>query len=188
MASDLKRRPMRIAAGGLLVLACLFNVFVALGYLVGGGFAVRLGGMLGGGAESFDTVNSALLESVGGGTTLGYTLVVSAVIILAGAVSILRSRSPITIYGGCVMAMLAAILEVSLTQVGVTSFVGIIGGGLGFISGLRIQMTAAQPAGAGDAGQGEAPSKPRDLWDWLAVGAIVVGLLFLMAAAFLWFV
>ena len=173
---------MRIAAGGLLLLGSLFNLIVALGFLRGGAFAIQLGGVLGGGAESFSTADSEIIQSLGGPTTLGWALVVSSVVIVFGAVSVLRSRSHVTIYGGCSIAILASILQVSLTNIGLTSIVGIVGGGLGFISGLRIQLTAAESADD----DATPASKPRDVGEWIAVGLIVLGLVLVMLAAYLW--
>ena len=55
---------------------------------------------------------------------------------------------------------------------------GIAGGGLGFISGLRVQLTA----NADDVGMGSA----LDRQSWLAGGIIVAGLVLLIGAIYLW--
>ena len=58
---DLGRRPMRIAAGGMLTLAALFSAVVAAGFIAGRPFELQLGGMLGGGGTVFSAAGTDLV-------------------------------------------------------------------------------------------------------------------------------
>ena len=167
---DLGKRPMRIAAGGMLTLAALFSAVVAIGYIVGLPFEIRLGGMLGGGSAAFSESGSSVVELIGGTFVLGHVILVGGAVIFLGAVSVFASLYPRVIYVACVVAIVCGLLGVWLTTFGLPHASSIVAGGLGFISGLRIQF------GFEDVAEGRLRPAPRGIGDWLAVGAILAGL------------
>ena len=181
MEDDLKRRPMRIAAGGLLLLAALFNLSTGIGDLIRAGLLAGLGDVLGGkfatGAEAFAEIGGfATGEAL---ALFGGFFLVSGIVLIIGAMCVLTSRHVPYIYTACVVAIGTALAGVWLTAFGLTKAVGIAGGGLGFISGLRIQLTAdATPDGS--------PTASIDRMSWLAGGVIVAGLVLVIGAIYLW--
>ena len=167
---------MRIAAGGLLLLSAIFNLIIGIGYLLGGAFQVQLGGVLGGGAEIFTALDAAVLDTVGGPKAFGSFVLVCAAILLGGAISVLFSTLPGVIYSACAVAIFSALFSVALTSIGLASVVGIIGGGLGFISGLRIHITQAANRDGDDE-----QANQHGIGSWIAVGSILFGLLLVLA-------
>ena len=169
---------MRIAAGGLLFLPSVFNLIIALGYLLGSSFQVQLGGVLGGGGEIFDALDSVVLDTVGGPEAFGSFLLVCSAILLGGAISVLLSTLPGIIYSACAVSIVSALFSLTLTSFGLSHAVGIIGGGLGLISGLRIHLTQAAERSDDDE-----VAAPHGVGSWIAVGCILIGLLLVLAAA-----
>ena len=180
MDDDLKRRPMRIAAGGLLLLAALFNLSTGVGDLLKAGLLAGMGDALGGkfatGADAFSSIGG--LASGDELAIFGGFFLIGGVVLIIGAVCVLSARHAPYIYTACAVAIVSSLAGVWLTSFGLTKAVGIAGGGLGFISGLRVQLTAD----ADDTGTGSA----LDRQSWLAGGIIVAGLVLLIGAIYLW--
>ena len=178
MDEDLIRRPLRIAAGGFLSLTSIFNAFLALGFWVGGAYAVNLGAMAGVGGDAFNTRNPGLVEAFGGPVVLGQIFIISAGAVFVGAVSVFSSRYPRAIYVACAIAIFSALLAVGVGNFGLSNAVGIVAGGMGCISGLRIQLYQANAASTG---------RPQSFVDWVWVGILLFGLLMLVVSTYLLF-
>lgn len=142
---------MRIAAGVILILAALINIFAALGYLAGGAMSAGAGAIAEAAkaeAEKQGTkiemtaADKAALDqakSAGGGLMVfGIVLLVSVGFSIAGAVQLFRSKGAkfIMIAGG--LAVLVEVVGIFITAFGITNLVGIAGGVLALLAAKSI--------------------------------------------------
>ncbi|MGI9271206.1 MAG: hypothetical protein ACR2QT_05480 [Woeseiaceae bacterium] len=140
---------MRVAAGVLLILAAVINLFASLGYLGGGAATTGLSGM------SESAVEASLLESgdmteeearemaemssdmKGAGGMLmamGVFLLVSVGILIAGAVFLFQSKNAKFATAAGVMALAAEGLGIAITSFGVMNLIGLVAGVLAIIA------------------------------------------------------
>lgn len=153
---------MRIAAGVCLILAAILNLFGALGYL-GGGAATAGLGLLGQVAleeqaqqegrelSESDKAQMEIASNVGKGIgtlllAMGVFLLVSAGILIAGAVFLFNSTHPNFILASGVVAIAAEAFGILLTTFGMINVMGIIGGVLAIVVATQLSRAAPVPA------------------------------------------
>lgn len=140
---------MRVAAGVLLILAAVINLFASLGYLGGGAATTGLSGI------SESAVEASLLESgdvteeearemaemssemKGAGGMLmamGVFLLVSVGILIAGAVFLFQAKNPKFATAAGVMALVGEGLGIAITSFGVMNLIGLVAGVLAIIA------------------------------------------------------
>ncbi len=147
---------MRIAAGVILILAALINIFAALGYLAGGAIGAGAGAAIeaasaeaakqGGEEIKLTDAQKADLDkakAAGGGLMIfGIVLLVSVGTSIAGAVMLFTQKNAkfIMVAGG--LAVLVEVIGVVMTAFGVTNLLGIVGGILAIIAAKSIGQGA----------------------------------------------
>ena len=140
---------MRVAAGVLLILAAVINLFASLGYLGGGAATSTFGDV------SESVIEASLIESgdmtaaearesseVSGGMKgaggllmgMGVFLLVSVGILIAGAVFLFQSKNPKFATAAGVMALVGEGLGMAITTFGVMNLIGLVAGVLAIIA------------------------------------------------------
>ncbi|WP_154222934.1 hypothetical protein [Marinicella rhabdoformis] len=147
---------MKVAAGVILIIAALFNLFAGLAYLGGGAATSGLSGavnseyvqqneMTSEQRAELDRVTKEVGSSGMGFMAFGVYLLVSVGILIAGAVFLFTNKKPqfIMIAGG--MAILGEVIGILITAFGITNIVGIVGGVLAIICAKSMGGGAEQP-------------------------------------------
>ncbi len=155
---------MRIAAGVLLIIAAVINLFASLGYLGGGAATTGL-------SNIGDTViQSSMMESDSGFTAqetaqasemagdirgaggvlmaMGVFLLVSVGVLIAGAVFLFQSKQAKFALAAGVMAIVAELFGIGLTSFGIMNLIGLVAGVLAVIAARSYQSDAPEPAAA----------------------------------------
>ena len=139
---------MRIAAGVLLIIAAVFNLFGSFVYL-GGGAAASAGSEYSTELQAqLDTNNAEMTAEekaafaqasevmAGGGVTwmaMGVFMLVSVGILIAGAVFLFMSQKPTFILIAGAMALLAEVFGILLISFGVMNIIGLVAGVLAIV-------------------------------------------------------
>lgn len=154
---------MRIAAGVVLIVAAVLNLFAALGYLGGGAAMGGLEGAVEQGIEQSAAENvewtdeekaqfqEAMGEVEGSGTMLmamGVFLLVSVGVLIAGAVFCFMNKNGKFVMIAGVIAILAEVAGILLTTFGILNLIGLVAGVLAIIAAMGMKGPAA-PAEAG---------------------------------------
>lgn len=149
---------MRIAAGVILILAAVINIFAALGYLAGGAVSAGAGTFAeaakaeaekGGAtmsAEDKAKLDEAVKAAKSGGSGLlifGIVLVISVVTSITGAVFLFTQKKAkfIQVAGG--LAVLVEVVGIVMTAFGITNLIGIVGGILAILAAKSIGQGSA---------------------------------------------
>ena len=157
---------MRVAAGVLLIIAAVINLFAALGYLGGGAATSSLSGV------SESAIEATLLEAAADGEmtdeqrrqaeevagkmkgaggmlmAMGVFLLVSVGILIAGAVFLFQSKQPKFAMAAGIMALVGEGLGMALTSFGVMNLIGLVAGVLTIIAARSYMSVAPEPAAA----------------------------------------
>ncbi|MGJ8664515.1 MAG: hypothetical protein ACSHWU_12740 [Marinicella sp.] len=145
---------MKIAAGVILIIAAVFNLFAGLAYLGGGAATSSLSDvattemmqsqMTDAEKAEMERVTSEVSGSGMGFMAFGVFLLVSVGILIAGAVFLFTNKKAqfIMIAGG--MAILAEVIGVLITTFGITNLVGIVGGVLAIIAAKSMGQGSAE--------------------------------------------
>jgi hypothetical protein len=142
----LRGKDMRTAAGVILIIAAVFNLFAGLGYLGSGAAVTGLGQaaiyaeqesgqqMTAEQKAAIDKVQDEVGGSGMGLMAFGIYLLVSVGILIAGAVFLFQNKKAkfILIAGG--MAILAEVIGILITTFGLTNIIGIVGGILAILA------------------------------------------------------
>lgn len=147
---------MRIAAGVILILAALINIFAAIGYLGAGALSSGAGAL----AEAAqaeaakqgteikltaeDKANMEKAASAGGGLMIfGIVLLVSVGTSIAGAVQLFRSKGAkfVMVAGGIALAV--EVVGVLIVGFGIMNLLGIAGGALAIVASRSMGAGAA---------------------------------------------
>ncbi len=134
---------MRIAAGVLLIIAAVLNLFASLGYLGGGTIAAGVGSM-----DEFGADGGAL---VAGGAVLmamGVFLLVSVGILIAGAVFLFQQKKPGFALAAGVMAIAAEVFGILLSGFGIMNILGLVAGVLAVIAAKSYTEGGSEPEAA----------------------------------------
>ena len=146
---------MRIAAGVLLIIAALFNLFASLGYLGGGALSTGAGSFSEAAVEAAledpsYTMTSAqetavaedmsgTLKGMGGllmGT--GILLLVSVGVLIAGAFFLFQRKHAKFVIGAGVLALVCEGLGMAISTFGIMNIVGLIGGIMAIVAAQSI--------------------------------------------------
>lgn len=154
---------MRVAAGVLLIIAAVINLFAALGYLGGGAATTGLSGvsetaieaaMLQDGEMSAEEARMAAeatgnMKGAGGmWMAMGVFLLVSVGILIAGAVFLFQSKNAKFAMAAGIMALVAEGLGMALTSFGVMNLIGLVAGVLTIIAARSYGQLAPAPEAA----------------------------------------
>ncbi len=151
---------MRIAAGVLLIIAAVINLFASLGYLGGGAFATGVGSvgdaaieasMLEAGAdmtaaeaEEMSEVSGSIKNAGGMLMAMGVLLLVSVGVLIAGAVFLFQSKQAKFALIAGVMAIAVEGLGIAISSFGIMNVIGLVAGVLTIIA-ARSYWNAALP-------------------------------------------
>lgn len=135
---------MRIAAGVLLIIAAVINLFASLGYLGGGAITSGFSNV------SETVIESSMTESDSGFTAaevaeateiaggmqaaggmlmaMGVFLLVSVGVLIAGAVFLFQSKQAKFAMAAGLMAIAAELLGIGLTSFGIMNLIGLVAG------------------------------------------------------------
>ena len=132
---------MRIAAGVLLIIAAVINLFASLGYLGGGAITTGFSNV------SETVIESSMTESDSGFTAaeateiaggmqaaggmlmaMGVFLLVSVGVLIAGAVFLFQSKQAKFAMAAGLMAIAAELLGIGLTSFGIMNLIGLVAG------------------------------------------------------------
>ena len=159
-ASLNKENTMRVAAGVLLIIAAVINLFASLGYLGGGAATTGLGSM------SETAIESALIEEgemsaaeaaeaaemtselKGAGGMLmgmGVFLLVSVGVLITGAVFLFQSKQAKFAMGAGIMSLAAEGLGIAITSFGIMNLIGIVAGVLAIIAARSYMSAVEEP-------------------------------------------
>jgi len=152
---------MRIAAGVLLIIAAVINLFASLGYLGGGAATTGLSSV------SETVIESSMMDSDGGLTAedaaaaseavggmrgaggvlmaMGVFLLVSVGVLIAGAVFLFQSKQAKFALAAGVMAIVAEFLGIALTSFGIMNLIGLVAGVLAVIAARSYMSEAPEP-------------------------------------------
>lgn len=154
---------MRVAAGVLLIIAAVINLFASLGYLGGGAATAGLSGISESAIESTlvadgdltDEEARAAAEVAGdikgaGGLLMGMGvfLLVSVGVLIAGAVFLFQSKQAKFAMAAGIMALVGEGLGIAITSFGVMNLVGLVAGVLAIIAARSYMSQAPEPAPA----------------------------------------
>ncbi len=146
---------MKVAAGVILIIAAVFNLFAGLAYLGGGAATSGLSGAVDTAmmqeqmTEAEKAEMQKVTDEVGGSAmglmAFGVFLLVSVGILIAGAVFLFTNKKPqfILVAGG--MAIVAEVIGILITTFGITNLVGIVGGVLAIIAAKSMGGPSAAP-------------------------------------------
>jgi hypothetical protein len=155
---------MRIAAGVLLIIAAVINLFASLGYLGGGAATSGLSNL------SETVIESSLMEAnssltaeeaaqaakasgnMGGAggmlMAMGVFLLASVGVLIAGAVFLFQSIQPKFALAAGVMSIVAEALGMALTSFGVMNLIGLVAGVLAIIAARSYMSHSPEPVAA----------------------------------------
>ena len=152
---------MRIAAGVLLIIAAVINLFASLGYLGGGAVSTSLGSvsetaieasMLEADPNMDPEEAAAMAEATGdfrsaGGLLMGMGvfLLVSVGIFIAGAVFLFQSKNAKFAMAAGVMALVAEGLGIAITAFGIMNVIGLVAGVLTIIAARSYMTQPSHP-------------------------------------------
>lgn len=155
---------MRVAAGVLLIIAAVINLFASLGYLGGGAASSSLSDMSESAIESSimeadsdmsaedareaAEIASGLKNAGGLWMAMGVFLLVSVGVLIAGAVFLFQSKQPKFAMAAGVMALVAEGLGIALMSFGVMNLIGLVAGVLTIIAARSYMNQAPEPAAA----------------------------------------
>ena len=156
---------MRVAAGVLLILAAVLNLFASLGYLGGGALTTGLGSVGDAAIEASMTDPSMSMsdaeaqeasemsdsiKSAGGVLMgMGVLLLVSVGVLIAGAVFLFQSKQAKFATAAGVMALVCEGLGIGLSSFGVMNIIGLVGGVMAIIAARGYANAGApEPAAA----------------------------------------
>ena len=134
---------MRVAAGVLLIIVAVLNLFASIGYLGFGGAAAGLG--------SLDEMGSDGASLVAGGTALmafGLLLLVSVGILIAGAVFLFQAKKPGFAITAGAMAIVIEVIAIVVTGFGIMKIPGIVAGILAIIAAKSYTEGGSEPEAA----------------------------------------
>ncbi len=138
---------MKTAAGVILIIAAVFNLFAGLAYLGGGAATTGLNNAMDSAVmqemqqhmtEEEKAEMKRVQGEVGGAgmglMVFGVFLLVSVGILIAGAVFLFTNKKPqlIVVAGG--MAIIAEVIGILLTAFGIINLIGLVGGVLAIIA------------------------------------------------------
>jgi hypothetical protein len=136
---------MKSAAGVILIIAALFNLFASFGYLAVGAATSGMGSVMeqavqGEGVPSqAQEIDTSDVKVAGAGLfAYGILLLVSVGILIAGAVFLFQGRNAKFIMVAAVMAILMEVVGMVLTELGVLKLLGIVGGVLALVAAKGI--------------------------------------------------
>jgi hypothetical protein len=156
---------MRVAAGVLLIIAAVFNLFASLGYLGGGALSSGAGSagdmiyeesmsdpeitLTAEDAEMAGQVTGGL-KSIGGLLMgMGVLLLVSVGVLIAGAVFLFQSKQAKFAMVAGAMALLCEGLGIAISSFGVMNIIGLVGGILAIVAARSYaNPPAADPVAA----------------------------------------
>jgi len=154
---------MRIAAGVLLIIAAVINLFASLGYLGGGAVTTGLGdigesaieaAMLADGDMTAEE-RAAAAEFADGMTgsggllmAMGVFLLISVGILIAGAVFLFQSKQAQFALVAGIVALVAEVLGMALTSFGIMNLIGLVAGVLTIIAARSYMSQAPEPTEA----------------------------------------
>ena len=152
---------MRIAAGVLLIIAAVINLFASLGYLGGGAVTTGLGSVSETAIESslmsadpsMDPAEAAAAAEVSsdfrsaGGVLMGMGvfLLVSVGIFIAGAVFLFQSKNAKFAMAAGIMALVGEGLGIAITSFGIMNVIGLVAGILTIIAAKSYMTPAGAP-------------------------------------------
>ncbi|MGI9221930.1 MAG: hypothetical protein ACR2QS_12940 [Woeseiaceae bacterium] len=150
---------MRVAAGVLLILAAVINLFASLGYLGGGAFASGVGSVSDVAIEqsmyeadetltaeevaAYSEVADELGNAGGMLMAMGVLLLVSVGILIAGAVFLFQSKKASFALGAGVMAIICEVLGIGISSFGIMNIIGLVGGALAIVAARSYANVAA---------------------------------------------
>ncbi|WP_223788261.1 hypothetical protein [Marinicella meishanensis] len=146
---------MKVAAGVILIIAAVFNLFAGLAYLGGGAATSGLSSAMDSAVmqEQMTEAEKAEMERVQdevGGAGMGFMafgvfLLVSVGILIAGAVFLFTNKKAqfIMVAGG--MAIVAEVIGILITTFGITNLIGLVGGILAIICAKSMGQPDAAP-------------------------------------------
>ena len=152
---------MRVAAGVLLIIAALINLFASLGYLGGGAATTGLSSvsesvieasLIEDGAMTQEEAREAAeltnnMKGAGGMLMgMGVFLLVSVGILIAGAVFLFQSKKAKFVMAAGIMALAAEGLGIAITSFGVMNLIGLVAGVLAIIAARSYSSQAPEPA------------------------------------------
>jgi len=152
---------MRVAAGVLLIIAAVINLFASLGYLGGGAATTGLssvsetaieasliedGAMTQEEAREAAELTSSMKGAGGMLMGMGVFLLVSVGILIAGAVFLFQSKKPKFAMAAGIMALAAEGLGMAITSFGVMNLIGLVAGVLTIIAARSYMSQAPEPA------------------------------------------
>ena len=154
---------MRVAAGVILILAAIIDLFAGIGYMTVGAVAANAGKVEkaieknvreNGGInaadqrtiDKFDTTQKTKVEKEGGGLLLfGIFLLVTVGTSIAAAVLLFMQRRPTFIIVAGSLAILGEVVGILLIKFGVANVFGLIGGLFAIIAAVGIQNATRVP-------------------------------------------
>ncbi len=153
---------MKIAAGIILIVAAILNIFAGAGYVLGGGLAAGAGMLVDEvgkaaaeeGAVTTDDAakaSAAMSQVKGAGTMLlvfGLFLWLMFVLQIVGAVFLFISKNKMFIFIVAALSIVAEIVGIVTTVFGWTNIFGLLGGVLAFVAAMSIGKAAAPSAPA----------------------------------------
>ena len=149
---------MKVAAGVILIIAAVFNLFAGLAYLGGGaastGFSKAMNSshmeqtrsqMTEEQRAEMDKASDAMGSGGMGLMAFGVFLLVSVGILIAGAVFLFTAKKAqfIMVAGG--VAILAEVIGILITNFGITNLVGLVGGALAIYCAKTMGGNANEP-------------------------------------------
>jgi hypothetical protein len=160
---------MRIAAGVLLIIAAVLNLFASFGYLGGGAFSSGVGSVSNVAYEASMSDPNVVLtaaetemadqmaDEVSGGLKsmgsllmgMGVLLLVSVGVLIAGAVFLFQSKQAKFAMLAGAMALLCEGLGMSISSFGVMNIIGLVGGIMAILAARSYaKPPAADPVAA----------------------------------------
>jgi len=154
---------MRIAAGVLLIIAAVINLFAGFTYLAGGaviGGAGKLSAMVAEqekkqgremtdqekkSFEQLDTAKSQLPVSAGAMMGVGAFLFITVGTSIAGAVCLFRRKAAKFIMIASGRALAAEVMGIAIVKFGFLNIFGLVGGILGILGARSIMSASAAP-------------------------------------------
>jgi len=144
---------MKVAAGVILIIAALFNLFAGLAYLGGGAATSGLSSAVDSAVmqqqmtederSEVERVKNEVGGSAMGFMAFGIFLLVSVGILIAGAVFLFTNKKPQFIMVAGIMAIVAEVIGILITTVGVTNLVGLVGGVLAIVAAKSMSQSTA---------------------------------------------
>lgn len=157
---------MRVAAGVILIIAAVINIFAAIGYF-GAGAAGSLAGAAiekaaeeeakkgGEGTAEMKAAmadlkkGTAQMQSGSGGLMFfGIFLIVSVGLSITTAVFLFKASKPTFVMAGAGIAILAEVIGIFITAFGITNLIGIAGGALAIVAARSFAKSSSPSAAA----------------------------------------